>query len=112
MVQILDKLIECPLEVDVVFPQRVVGIDDQELACHLGTLGARRNGISITASTSTGWPLRNAGSKFHLPMASAALRSNRSSRCTSTCTESTCPSARITAARRTLPSMRSAITEG
>src|ERR1017187_871525 len=55
VIQILHKLVERPLEVDIVLPQRVVGVDDQVLTGHFAPLGAKRNGISINASTSTGW---------------------------------------------------------
>src|ERR1022692_2639946 len=57
MVQESDKLLERALEVDIVLPERVVGVDQKELAGHRrGGLGARRKGTSNTASTSTGTP--------------------------------------------------------
>src|SRR5258708_8264053 len=46
MVQKRHKLCERALKVDVVFPQRVVGIDDQVLAVHWFSPGARWTGIS------------------------------------------------------------------
>src|ERR1035437_8124220 len=61
MIQERHKLLERTLEVDVVFPERVVGIDDQVLAVHCFGRGARWNGISKMASTSTATPSRSAG---------------------------------------------------
>src|SRR5258708_2729838 len=83
--QEIRELFKRALEVDVVFPQGIVGVEDQPLAIGLGhhfaTRGARWKGISKTASTSTARPLRSAGSNTHWPSASAALRSSRTSRC-------------------------------
>src|SRR5205823_5864759 len=85
MRQKLDKFAESALEVDIVFPERIVRVDDQELGDHdprrhLVGRGARWNGISKTASTSTALPLRNAGVHSHFASASWAVRSSRSSR--------------------------------
>src|SRR2546426_12694100 len=76
----LDEFDNRALEIDVVLPESIVGIHNQVLAIHLAVRGARRNGISKTASTSTGMPSRRAGSNCHFANASAALRSRRSSR--------------------------------
>src|ERR1035438_6944532 len=90
MVQERHELLERALEVDVVFPERVVGIDDQILAVHgcgcafgFGR-GARWKGISKMASTSTATPSRSAGVNSHFASASSALRSRRSSSCRKT----------------------------
>src|SRR5713226_1388023 len=72
------ELIERLLEVDVVFPKGVVGVDDQVLS-HFFRGGRRRNGISITTSTSTGTPSRRAGSNSHFRSAVTALLSSRAS---------------------------------
>ena len=77
MVEELGELVECPLEVNVVFPKGIVGVDDQVLF-HL-VLGRRRNGISITTSTSTGTPSRRAGSNSHFRSAAIALLSSLAS---------------------------------
>src|ERR1022692_4887793 len=114
MVQERHKLLERALEVDVVFPERVVGIDDQILAVHgcgcgfgFGR-GARWKGISKMASTSTATPSRSAGVNSHFASASCALRSRRSSSCRSSAIPPTCPSFPITPNSRTVPSTRSA----
>src|ERR1043165_659856 len=91
MGQELDELVEGALEVDVIFPERVVGIKDQVPARHFAARGARWKGISNTASTSTGRPLRSAGSKTHCANASAALRSSRTTRWCSSATLCTGP---------------------
>src|SRR5579883_869578 len=108
VIEELHELLEGTLEVDIVFPERVVGVDDQKLSGHLGVLGARRNGISKTASTASGAPLRSAGSNSHFARASMALASRRSSRWRSSRMPSTRPSRPITAPSRTMPSMPSA----
>src|ERR1035441_7194094 len=114
MVQERHELLERALEVDVVFPERVVGIDDQILAVHgcgcafgFGR-GARWKGISKMASTSTATPSRSAGVNSHFASASCALRSRRSSSCRSNTIPPTCPSFPITPNSRTVPSTRSA----
>src|SRR5205085_7551822 len=76
------ELLEGALEVDVVLPEGVVGVDDQVLF-HLPR-GRRRKGISITTSTSTGVPSRRAGSNCHFRSAAIALLSSRGSRPLST----------------------------
>src|SRR5262249_40510253 len=97
------ELVEGAFEVDVVFPERVVRVDDQVLRSHRRSLGARRKGTSKTASISTGSPARLAGEKCHLASASSAVASRRESRCFRSSTESTEPSLRMTAVRRTMP---------
>src|SRR5439155_11356886 len=72
------ELFERALEVNVVFPKGVVGIDDQVLS-HFFARGRRRNGISITTSTSTGTPSRRAGSNSHFRSAATALVSSLAS---------------------------------
>src|ERR1035437_1398565 len=104
MIQKRHKLLERTLEVDVVFPERVVGIDDQVLAVHCFGRGARWNGISKMASTSTATPSRSAGVNSHFANASRALRSSRSSRLRSNAIPPTWPSLPITPNRRTVPS--------
>src|ERR1039458_4795515 len=79
MIEERHKLLERALEVDVVLPQRVVGIDDQVLARHNFGRGARWKGISKMASTYTAMPSRRAGVNSHFASASCALRSRRSS---------------------------------
>src|ERR1035437_9391397 len=96
MIQERHKLLERTLEVDVVFPERVVGIDDQVLAVHCFGRGARWNGISKMASTSTATPSRSAGVNSHFANASRALRSSRSSSWRSNAIPPTCPSLPIT----------------
>src|SRR5262245_9475536 len=108
MRQKIDEVVEGAFKVNVVFPEGIVCIDDEVLSCHLVGRGARWKGISKTASTSTGAPLRNAGVNSHLASASCAVRSSRSSRWRSSEIMSTCPSLRMTAASRTTPSTRSA----
>ncbi len=56
MIQVLAKAVKRLFEVDIVLPERVVGIKDQVLPRHFGTFGARWNGISTITSTSTGMP--------------------------------------------------------
>src|ERR1035437_1302415 len=107
MIQERHKLLERTLEVDVVFPERVVGIDDQVLAVHCFGRGARWNGISKMASTSTATPSRNAGVNSHFANASRALRSSRSSSWRSNAIPPTWPSLPITPNSRTVPSTRS-----
>src|ERR1035438_152932 len=114
MIQERHELLERALEVDVVLPQCVVGIDDQILAVHgcgcgfgFGR-GARWKGISKMASTSTATPSRSAGVNSHFASASCALRSRRSSSCRSNAIPPTCPSFPITPNSRTVPSTRSA----
>src|SRR5260370_41407268 len=80
MVQKRHKLFERALKVDVVFPQRVVGIDDQVLAVHWFSRGARWKGISKMASTSTGTPSRIAGPNSHFASAPVAPLSRPSCR--------------------------------
>src|SRR5260370_42669370 len=79
MVQKRHKLFERALKVDVVFPQRVVGIADQVLAVHWFSRGARWKGISKVASTSPGTPSRTPAPNSHFARPSCALPSRRSS---------------------------------
>src|SRR3954452_15377178 len=111
VIQVIDEVVEGALEVDVVFPERVVGVDDQELSVHWADLGASRKGISKTASTSTGSPPRRAGSNCHLARDSIALASSRSSRWRRSFTASMPPSLRMMAPRRTIPCTPSATAE-
>lgn len=77
MIQVVAELLKRPFEVDVVLPQSVVRIKDEMLAPRdqNGTCvrGASLNGISTTASTSTGSPCLDAGVNSHFPSASSAL---------------------------------------
>src|SRR5260370_38175436 len=72
--QEIGELFESAFEIDVVFPECIVGVDDQVLS-HL-FLGRRRNGISITISTSTGSPSTRAGVNSHFLSACTALLSS------------------------------------
>src|SRR5262245_62037825 len=95
MSQVFDKFVEGALEIDIVLPQRIVGIHNQVLTIHFAFRGARRKGISKIASTSMGKPPRVAGSNCHLARASEALRSRRSSRWRISAIESMVPFFRI-----------------
>src|ERR1017187_5476210 len=114
MIQECHKLHERALEVDVVLPQRVVGIDDQILAVHgcgcgfgFGR-GARWKGISKMASTSTATPSRSAGVNSHFANASCALRSRRASSCRSSAIPPTWAPFPVPPNSRPVPSTRSA----
>src|SRR5450759_4323012 len=107
MIQERHKLLERALEVDIVLPERVVGIDHEVLAGHCLGRGARWKGISKMASTSTATPSRSAGVNSHFANASRALRSSRASSWRSNAIPPTCPSFPITANSRTVPSTRS-----
>src|SRR5579864_652266 len=116
MIEKVDELLEGVFKINIVFPQRVVGVDQQVLPggriAHRWTRGASWNGISATTSTSTGLPLRSAGSNSHLSRASAALWSSRGSTPFNTRTPFTCPLIPITPASWTFPSTRSAMADG
>src|ERR1700692_3910016 len=95
MIEELAKAVERIFEINVVLPQRVVGVKDQVLrgmGFHFSGRGAKRKGISTRISTSIGSPLRMAGENCHLARASRAVRSRRSSRPRSSSTEATVPS--------------------